>query len=237
MRSDILEKICVSLLPRSLEELEKLSGMALEVGARLLELRLDGLAVPELRRVPKTVSSGAPRKIVTLRPRREGGLYTGGEAERLELLRSMSEIMDYVDLEHDTIHENPALVEEFKGMGVEVISSKHFLDASPTVGEMRRLLSSDLALAGIVKIVNSPRKPSEAAAILSLYAEERVRGRLVAFSMGEGWSLTRIFSVVLGAPFTYASLPGLAVAPGQLSLHEVAEALEVFTDSWRSSQS
>jgi 3-dehydroquinate dehydratase len=39
----------------------------------------------------------------------------------------------------------------------------------------------------------------------------------VAFAMGEIGKSTRIQSVKLGAPFTYASINGKETAPGQIS--------------------
>lgn len=202
-----------------------------------MELRLDGLPSPEIWRASDIVRETGFRRIVTLRPRRGGGLYEGGEAERLELLKKVSDVADYVDLEHEAVHEHPGLVEELRSRGIKIISSKHFFDGPSTIEEARRIVSEDLKVSDIVKIVDAPERASEAMALLSLYSDKSLRGRLVAFSMGERWSLMRVLSVALGAPFTYAALPGRAVAPGQLSYDELAEALEVLFKSWPSSLS
>ncbi|MEO0158365.1 MAG: type I 3-dehydroquinate dehydratase, partial [candidate division WOR-3 bacterium] len=174
------------------------------------------------------------RKIVTLRPSWEGGHYEGDEKRRLELIGRVAAWADFVDLERDIVDSNPALVDELRGMGVRVISSRHFVGGSPIGSELRRIVSEGLKAVDIVKVVNSPGALSEAVEMLALYSEASFRDRLVSFSMGERWCLTRVFSVLLGAPFTYASLPGQPVAPGQLSFPEVVKALEVLSKTWHS---
>lgn len=235
MRSSLAERICVSLLPRSLAELREMWGRALELGAKLVELRLDGLPANKWFEAARLADEFGVRRIFTLRPSREGGLYDGDEERRLEALLSVSHKADYVDVEHETMEANPQLVDEIKGIGVKVISSRHYFSGTPTDSELRRVVAEGLRSADIVKVVNNPVKASEAFSLLSLYSETGLRGRLVCFSMGERWSLTRLLSLLLGAPFTYASLPGQAVAPGQLSLTETIEALEVLSKSWLSS--
>ncbi|MCS7145411.1 MAG: type I 3-dehydroquinate dehydratase [Nitrososphaerota archaeon] len=234
MRSNTAERICVSLLPRNTHELGEMVGSALDLGARLIELRLDGLSERDLLVAAKQLEGLDARKIVTIRPTREGGLYAGCEERRLELLRCVSPTADFVDLEHDVVYTDSRLVEEIRGLGVKVVYSRHFLGESLGGRELRRIVLEGLRVADIVKIVNSPAKASEAVEILALCSEIGFRGRLVAFSMGERWSLTRILSVLLGAPFTYASLPGRPVAPGQLNFTEAVEALEVLQSSWPS---
>jgi len=229
-------RVCVSLLPRSLGELRLLSGRALELGARIVELRLDGLPRVELGEAVRLLDSLDARRIATLRPVREGGLYAGPEEERLKTLREAGYRADYVDIESDAVEASPGLVDELRGVGVKVISSRHFLGSSPGRAELRRLIPRWLSTADLVKVVNSPSKAQEALGLLTLYREPGVAGRLIAFSMGERWALTRPLSLLLGAPFMYASLPGSAVAPGQMSFEEAVEALEVLVEGWPSSR-
>lgn len=236
MRSSLAERVCVSIMPRSIGELRQLCDRALGFGAKLVELRLDGLQESEMGEAARIANDRGFRRIITLRPSWEGGLYAGDEQRRLELLSSLSTRMDveFVDLESKTLGENPGLVEELRSVGVKVISSRHYFDESPSSLELRRVVGEGLGSADIVKVVNNPRGVSEAMDVLALYSEDSFRGRVVAFSMGERWCLTRILSVLLGSPFTYASLPGQPVAPGQLSFPEAVEALEVFLTSWPS---
>ncbi|GBC71995.1 3-dehydroquinate dehydratase [Candidatus Calditenuaceae archaeon HR02] len=236
MRSSLAEKVCVSILPRSIGELRQLCESALELGAKLIELRLDGLQELEMGEAAKISNDMGFRRIITLRPSWEGGLYAGDEQKRLELLSSVSTGVECVDLEFKTIESNPRLVEELKSLGVKVISSRHYFNEAPSSLELRRIVAKGLESADIVKVVNNPRRVSEAMDVLALYSEASFRGRVVAFSMGERWCLTRVLSILLGSPFTYASLPGQPVAPGQPSFSEALEALEVFLTSWPSWQ-
>jgi 3-dehydroquinate dehydratase type I len=236
MRSSLAEKVCVSIMPRNIGEFGQLCERALELGARLVELRLDGLQEGEIGGAARLVQDMSIKKIITLRPSWEGGLYAGDEQKRLELLRRVSVDAEYVDLERRTVDANPRLVEELRNVGVKVISSKHYFGEAPSSLELRRVVAEGLGMADIVKVVNNPGKVSEAMDILALYSEASFRGRVISFSMGERWCLTRVLSVLLGAPFTYASLPGQPVAPGQPSFPDTLEALEVFLKSWPSWQ-
>ncbi|MEM4297945.1 MAG: type I 3-dehydroquinate dehydratase [Nitrososphaerota archaeon] len=236
MRSSLAEKVCVSILPRSIGELGQLCERTLELGARLVELRLDGLQESEIGGAARLAQDMSIKKIITLRPSWEGGLYAGDEQKRLKLLASISTDADYVDLESRAIEANPSLVEELRNVGVRVISSKHYFGEAPSRVELRRVVMEGLEAADIVKVVNNPKRVSEAMNVLALYYEGSFRGRVISFSIGERWCLTRVLSVLLGAPFTYASLPGQPVAPGQPSFPETLEALEVFLKSWPSWQ-
>ncbi len=236
MRSSLAEKVCVSILPRSIGELRQLCERALELGAKLVELRLDGLQEQEMVEAARLAHDMGLRRIVTLRPSWEGGFYAGDEQKRLELLARVSTDAEYVDLELKAIDANSRLVEGLRSVGIKVISSKHYFDEPPSGLELRRVVAEGLEAADIVKVINNPRRASEAMDVLALYSEASFRDRVISFSMGERWCLTRVISVLLGAPFTYASLPGQPVAPGQPSFPETLEALEVFLKSWPSWQ-
>ena len=100
-------------------------------------------------------------------------------------------------------------------------------------------------LAPYVKIVTTATGAADPARVLSLYGAARRLGRgsgagaagragegggggkgrrrpwLVAFAMGEMGRMSRVLCLYLGSPYTYVSLGGAAVAPGQPELGDV----------------
>ena len=78
--------------------------------------------------------------------------------------------------------------------------------------------------ADMAKIVCRAHSPSDCARLLSLYQQER---NLIAFSLGKKAVFTRIASLFLGAPFTYAALaPGRETADGQLDRERLQKILD-----------
>jgi 3-dehydroquinate dehydratase-1 len=233
MRSSAAERVCVSLLARTTDELQGLVETAARAGARLVELRLDGLGPTRIEEGLEVSRRLGLRHVVTIRPRWEGGLYDGDEERRISLLKKAALSADFVDLEYVTAVENGGLVEVLRESGCRLILSRHYTDGGPPAAELRAEAERIFKLSDIVKIVTRPSRMGDALAHLSLYSEPWARGRLICFSMGEAWRFTRILCVALGAPFTYASLPGQAVAPGQPTFEEAVEAVGEVLGSWR----
>jgi 3-dehydroquinate dehydratase type I len=79
--------------------------------------------------------------------------------------------------------------------------------------------------ANVIKIVPFARSWEDNLSILSLipFAKEK-RQKIVAFCMGEKGKPSRIFSPLLGAAWTYASLNQVRIsAPGQLTARELKD--------------
>jgi 3-dehydroquinate dehydratase-1 len=235
MKSSVARRICVSLLARTPEEMRSLAEAAAELGARMVELRLDGLERGRILEGLHLTGDLGLSRVVTIRPEWEGGLYSGSEEERISLLERAAGSADFVDLEYGSVVENGGVVEELREGGCKLILSRHYVSDSPPSEWIRSEAERMARLADIVKIVNKPSNVAEAVQLLSLYSAPWTPGRLVCFSIGEAWSLTRILCVALGSPFTYASLPGRAVAPGQPTFTEALDALEAALRIWRSS--
>jgi 3-dehydroquinate dehydratase type I len=81
--------------------------------------------------------------------------------------------------------------------------------------------------ADIAKIACHVHSFTDCARILSLYQKKR---EIIAFGLGKMGTFTRIASLFLGAPFTYAALaPGKETADGQLDrqrLQTILDALD-----------
>jgi 3-dehydroquinate dehydratase-1 len=202
---------------------------AVEEGNRLadlIELRVDYLRNAALE---KLLKAGEKPLIVTNRPRAEGGRYGGDEKKRLVILREATALgAAFVDVEIRT--ERSSLRELIKNKnGTRLVLSFHDFQRTPSDGELRRLLDRmNRQGADVAKIVTFARSWDDNLKVLALipYAR-RKRQAIVTFCMGEKGKMSRIFSPLMGAAWTYASLSRKqASAPGQLTIQEMREIWE-----------
>ncbi len=218
-------KICASIGTSTIEELEEKVKKALELGADLIELRLDYLSKIDVNSVSELVKEFAEKIILTLRPTWEGGYFSGREEDRIKLLL---EIVDanpaYIDVELDV--RDLGKISEKMHEDTSLIISKHDFEGNLTKNQLRELALKALKFGGIAKVITTARDFSDNLKILSLY-NELPPEKLIAFAMGERGVISRILSPLMGAPIAYACLPGEAVAPGQLTVSEFREFLKL----------
>jgi len=202
---------------------------AVEEGRRLadlIELRVDYLRGAELERLLK---AGKKPLIVTNRRKAEGGRYRGDEKKRLAILRQAVDLgAAFVDVEMRT--ERSSLRELIKNKnGTRMILSSHDFQRTCSGGELRKLLDRMMRQgADVAKIATFARSWDDNLKVLALIPYARKRGQaIVTFCMGEKGKMSRIFSPLMGAAWTYASLGRRrASAPGQLTVKEMREIWE-----------
>lgn len=230
--------ICVSILPRDSREALKGMRRAYAV-ADTVELRIDGMKAPDL---PLLIGAKKGRLIVTNRRAEEGGLFEGGERERVELLKEAVFLgADCVDIEAGTSkHLVRGLLGavEARGGFTEVLVSRHDLRGTPPARILSGWLDAGRALgADIVKIVTYANAVEDNLRILQLVSEARGKGqRITAFCMGPHGRISRIAAPVFGSELTYTSLRRDAgTAPGQLTVSEMRRALRFIGGGGRQS--
>lgn len=112
--------------------------------------------------------------------------------------------------------------------GCKVIFSYHNYEKTPSHKDLLRIIDKMRSSgADIVKIACMANSAEDCSRVLGLYENHT---KLVAFCMGEIGKITRLTAPLLGAPFTYASIVGKEVAPGQLSYLEVESFIEKIVD-------
>ena len=194
--------------------------------ADLIELRVDYMRNAELE---KLLKAGEKPLIVTNRRRAEGGRYRGDEKKRLAVLRQAVDLgAAFVDVEMRT--ERSSLRELIKNKnGTRMILSSHDFQRTRSGGELRKLLDRMMRQgADVAKIATFARSWDDNLKVLALIPYARKRGQaIVTFCMGEKGKMSRIFSPLMGAAWTYASLGRRrASAPGQLTVKEMREIWE-----------
>ena len=210
--------VCVSLAAEMAEALAAMRRAA-ALGADMVELRLDlmpGFDLEALlRERPLPV-------IVTYRPKRAGGAYTGSEGERLATLRRAIALgAEYVDAEKDVVHD-------LRGYGkARIIVSRHEFEEVTESLPLRRLYDGLAATgADIIKIAVTAKRIEDNLEVLELLRHSD--RPTIALAMGEAGVVSRILAGRYGGFLTFAALDGAApVAPGQISLSDMLDLYRV----------
>lgn len=195
------------------------AAKAIDQGADLIELRIDGL------RDPTGWEKLLPLKLPVIlanRPDREGGNFKGDENERVKvLLQGITRGVSCVDIEFSTPEPlRERVVSRARKSGIAVLMSHHDFSLTPSI-EVLTEMTKRLAGAGcdLAKIVTFAEDRKDALRVLDFLAQvqDEVAVPIIAFAMGDAGRITRIAAPVFGSPIAYAAA-GEATAPGQFDV-------------------
>ncbi|MFH0860951.1 MAG: type I 3-dehydroquinate dehydratase [Candidatus Altiarchaeota archaeon] len=211
-------RVCVPLIDRSVEAMVE---SAKSLKADLVELRLDYLEdTGGLDRLSKIKTP----KIVTCMPKWEGGKFQGSEEDRVALLKRTLNFADYVTVELKTESAlRDSLIKEAKKSKVKVIIAFHDFKRTPGETEIRATLEEEVkAGADIAKVAYMPANYGDVLRVMQVLVDKPVKIPIIALSMGELGSISRIMGPVMGAYLTFASASkGRESAAGQLTIDEI----------------
>ena len=160
------------------------------------------------------------RCVCTLRPKNEGGRFTGSENERKSIIKLIAEYNPFLlDVEFSALQKDKKFLKYMKESKTKILVSWHDFKKTPKLVDLTKKFTHMKKFSNYVKIVTMAKTVNDAARTLSLYKDVS-KTKLIAFSMGEEARFTRILSLHMGSPFTYVSL-GKPIAPGQFSLDEI----------------
>lgn len=212
-------RTCVSVAEKTPKKLQSSVKKGLKV-SDLVEIRLDFLKPSDVPVALQLVKNDLKRIVCTLRPKNEGGKFSGKENERISILKLIAEFEPLLlDIEYNTLKKNKSLINYLKKTNARILVSWHDFVKTPDTKILFKKLSDMKKLSNNVKIVTTAKRVDDAAKILTLYAKKSTTN-LIAFCMGEQGKISRILCLFLGSPYTYASL-GKAVAPGQISIKDL----------------
>ena len=198
---------------------------ARDMGADLLEWRLDVTHYPEVERVLR--QSPLP-VIATVRSIDQGGRFRGAREEQLRLLlQAATSGSSYVDWE---FRPGEPLPEELFSVREQVILSYHNFQETPGLKKLQSLFDQMVAWrTGVVKVVTLATEVEDNISLLNLINRGRRKGQdVVAFCLGPLGRISRVACLLVGGAFTYAALEGGAeAAPGQLTLAKMRQLLEL----------
>lgn len=188
--------------------------------SKMAELRLDLMQLQSAQ-----IQALLMHKIPTVATCREG-LFSQGE--RMELLKfAIQNGATFVDIEVESeVNYRKTLVDIAKKYGCKVIISYHNFKATPSIAEMKQVITECRGMgADVVKLITTAHTAQDSTRILSLYENEK---KLVAFAMGDAGKITRLACLYLGAPFTYASMgTGKEAAEGQMTAESMREVVRL----------
>jgi 3-dehydroquinate dehydratase I len=214
------------------------SRKAVEMGADILEIRLDLLGIKDLETAAETIrkiksETGTPI-ILTNRSSKEGGKWEGKEAERIGLLTNILSLKDApeaVDIELSAgREERDRVVKAAKARGITVIVSFHNFSKTPAFQEMKTIFEEAfLAGADIAKLAVVPHSMRDILDLLRVALDTREAGGAVcAIAMGKLGKHTRVIAPFYGSVLTYAAVESaVSAAPGQFQVDEVKKIMEL----------
>ena len=167
--------------------------------------------------IPKLILNSPCDLILTNRPMREGGRFTGNEKTRLDpLLQGMRCGVAYVDIEWDSIS---TLLNDRPASPTKVIVSRHDFEGMPMklVDDYRHLQTTG---ADVVKLAALASSPIDAAKMLELFGTSSIP--TIALAMGKHGIPSRLLCLTASnCLLSYVSLnEGLETAEGQITLDQ-----------------
>jgi 3-dehydroquinate dehydratase type I len=194
--------------------LRELDRLAPRIG--LAEIRLDLMRTFD---IAKLVANSPVPLVLTCRPERERGGFTGPETERMGILRSAHDHgCAYIDVEADRLD----LVAGWGGGSpTQVIGSQHWFDAMPpdllrTYGDLRDRCA-------VVKLVGTARSAADVLPVLELLRDATTP--VVGMAMGGPGTCTRLLAPAFPQTvLTYGAVSAAAAtAPGQITVDEMTD--------------
>ena len=212
-------KTCVSIAEKTPEKTKKILKIALSK-SDFVEVRFDFLKKEDIPKTLETIKKDLNRIVCTLRPKTEGGKFSGSEKERIAILKLIAEYNPFLlDIEFNTLRKNSDLTKYLKSTKTGLLVSWHDFKKTPNSLELKKKMSQMSKFSSNVKIVCTAKSTDDSTRMLELYSKKG-KNNLISFAMGDYGRISRILCLYLGSPYTYVSL-GKAIAPGQFSVDEV----------------
>ncbi|MDC0217728.1 type I 3-dehydroquinate dehydratase [Nitrosopumilus sp.] len=212
-------KTCISIGENSPKKIKNKLKDSLKK-SDYVEVRLDFLKAKQIPETLEIIKKDLKKIVCTLRPKNEGGKFTGTEKERIAILKLIAEYNPFLlDVEFNTLNKNKELSKYLKSTKTKLLVSWHDFQKTPKTIELKNKIKKMSKFSNNVKIVSTAKSVDDATRMLELY-DKKEKNNLISFAMGDAGKISRILCLYLGSPYTYVSL-GKAVAPGQFSVDEV----------------
>jgi 3-dehydroquinate dehydratase type I len=214
-------KICVSIIPQTLDEAVNLTETAQKYKPDFIEVRLDYID----HNIPLTNIASVSKVplIATARSPNEAGYFMGSETERHQLLLNAARNgFEYIDIELFS-PKLEAVIKTLRTIGAKPIISYHDFQGTPSLDKLQAILIKQLSFgANLYKIVTTARLFQDNLIVLNFTSQASKRANIICFSMGAFGKPSRLLSPLFGGFFTMASLEtGKATATGQLTILEM----------------
>ncbi len=212
-------KTCVTIAEKTPHKIKQTLKIALKK-SDYAEVRFDFLKIEQIPEAIEIIKKDLNKIVCTLRPKTEGGKFSGNEKERIAILKLIAEYNPFLlDVEFNTLKRNSSLRRYLKSTKTKLLVSWHDFKKTPSSAKLKKKMNQMSKFSSNVKIVSTANSTDDSNRILELYSKKG-RNNLISFAMGDLGRISRILCLYLGSPFTYVSL-GKAIAPGQFSVDEI----------------
>ncbi|PQQ11476.1 bifunctional 3-dehydroquinate dehydratase/shikimate dehydrogenase chloroplastic-like isoform X1 [Prunus yedoensis var. nudiflora] len=169
--------ICAPVMAESVDQMLVQMGKAREVGADLVEIRLDFLKnFSPIQDLEILIKHSPLPTLFTYRPAWEGGQYKGDDNKRQDALRLAMELgADYIDVELQVAHDFYNSIQGEKPEKVKIIVSSHNYQKTPSTEEIGDLVARIQATgADIVKIATTALDITDSARVFQVLVHSQV---------------------------------------------------------------
>ena len=223
-------KLVVSVMPKSLEEVQGIDAMRY-IDADIIEWRADFLPKEAILQVaPAIFEKFAGRELLfTLRTRAEGGEIDLDSTEYVQIIKDVAQLYqpEYIDFEYFS-HKD--VFEEMLDFPNLVLSYHNFQE---TPENMMEILSELTSLTPkVVKVSVMAHTEQDVLDLMNFtrgFKTLNPEQEYVTISMGKVGKVSRITSDVTGSSWSFASLDE-ASAPGQISLSSMKKIREILNE-------
>lgn len=203
--------ICAPILERKSESVLESAKKAVDLGADIIEFRIDTLEDPDAGEIQNIIAEIDHPLIATNRVKSEGGFFNGSEEERISILIKAAKYADIVDIELQTETE---LQEKVIKASKSTIVSYHDFKKTPTFKELLDVVAKEKEIGDIAKFAVMPNNNKDTLTVLKVLSEV---SNTIGIAMGDIGKYTRLVAPIFGSPITFASI-GNESAPGQLDI-------------------
>lgn len=218
-------KTCISIGEKTPNKIKQTLKIALKK-SDYAEVRFDFLEIEKIPETLEIIKNDLNRIVCTLRPRKEGGKFSGDEKERIAILKLIAEYNPFLlDVEFNILKKNSLLAKYLSSTKVNLLVSWHDFNKTPNSAELKKKKKQMGRFSNNVKIVSTAKSTNDSTRMLELYRKKE-KMNLISFAMGDLGRISRILCLYLGSPFTYVSLKK-AIAPGQFSIDEVKKIISL----------
>ena len=214
--------ICVPIIEKNPKFALQSAEKAIDLGADILELRIDALEDPDPDEVQRLIKDINYPTIATNRLQSEGGFFKGSEEERTSILIKAAKYADIVDIELQT---DEKMRDEVVKAAKYSIISYHDFQKTPSFEELLDVVKAEKEIGNIAKFAVMPNEYKDTLTVLNVLSEV---SNTIGIAMGTLGKYTRIVAPIFGSPITFASI-GKESAPGQLDINTTKDILRKLT--------
>jgi len=203
--------ICVPILEKKSESVLESAKKAVDLGADILEFRIDVLEDPDPDEIQNIIAEINHPLIATNRVKSEGGFFNGSEEERFLILIKAAKYADIVDIELQT---ETKLREKVIEASKSTIVSYHDFKKTPSFTDLLNVVAKEKEIGDIAKFAVMPNNNKDTLTVLKVLSEV---SNTIGIAMGDIGKYTRVIAPIFGSPITFASIDNES-APGQLDI-------------------